>query len=77
MEAVTVHEVRIQNGVSVPVGRDLGFDQIVPLEKTGKEYIFVKGIGTDELERVLLVAHSDQTQIFLNGRYNCSIHNTQ
>nr|WP_315156667.1 T9SS type B sorting domain-containing protein [uncultured Flavobacterium sp.] len=60
-------EVRIQNGVSLPVGRDLGFDQIVSLEKTGKEYIFVKGIGTDELERVLLVAHSDQTQIFLNG----------
>ena len=54
-------------GGLVPVGRDVGFDQIVPLEKTGKEYIFVKGIGTDELERVLLVAHSDQTQIFLNG----------
>jgi hypothetical protein len=33
-------------------GRDVGFDQIVPFEKTGKEYIFVKGIGTDELERV-------------------------
>ncbi|PJJ07163.1 gliding motility-associated-like protein [Flavobacterium sp. 1] len=60
-------EVRIQNGVSLPVGRDVGFDQIVPLEKTGKEYIFVRGIGTNELERVLLVAHSDQTQIFLNG----------
>lgn len=60
-------EVRIQNGISLPVGRDVGFDQIVPLEKTGKEYIFVRGIGTNELERVLLVAHSDQTQIFLNG----------
>jgi gliding motility-associated-like protein len=56
-----------QDGVFAPPGRDVGFDQIVPLEKTGKEYIFVKGIGTDELERVLLVAHSDQTQIFLNG----------
>ena len=50
-----------------PAGRDVGFDQIVSLEKTGKEYIFVKGVGTDELERVLLVAHSDNTQIFLNG----------
>ena len=56
-----------QNGVLVPTGRDVGFDQIVSLEKTGKEYIFVKGIGTDELERVLIVAHSDQTQVFLNG----------
>lgn len=55
------------NGGLAPVGRDLGFDQIVSLEKTGKEYVFVKGIGTDELERVLLVAHSDNTQIFLNG----------
>ena len=48
-------------------GRDIGFDQIVPLEKTGKEYIFVKGLGTSELERVILIAHEDQTQIFLNG----------
>jgi gliding motility-associated-like protein len=56
-----------QNGVLTPPGRDVGFDQIVSLEKTGKEYIFVKGIGTNELERVLLVAHSDQTQVFLNG----------
>jgi len=50
-----------------PTGRDVGFDQIVPLEKIGKEYVFVKGLGTDELERVLLIAHYDNTQIFLNG----------
>jgi gliding motility-associated-like protein len=56
-----------QNGDLTPPGRDVGFDQIVSLEKTGKEYVFVKGVGTDELERVLLVAHSDQTQVFLNG----------
>ncbi|MEZ7504062.1 T9SS type B sorting domain-containing protein [Flavobacterium sp. Arc2] len=48
-------------------GRDIGFDQIVPLEKTGKEYIFVKGNGTNEIERVILVAHSNNTQIFTNG----------
>jgi gliding motility-associated-like protein len=58
---------RIQNGIPSPIGRDVGFDQIVALEKTGKEYVFIKGIGTDELERVILVAHSDNTQIFLNG----------
>jgi gliding motility-associated-like protein len=56
-----------QDGILAPPGRDVGFDQIVSLEKTGKEYIFVKGLGTDELERVLLVAHSNQTQVFLNG----------
>ncbi|MGQ7944815.1 T9SS type B sorting domain-containing protein [Flavobacterium sp. WC2509] len=55
------------NNLGNPTGRDVGFDQIVSLEKTGKEYIFVKAIGTNELERVLLVAHYDQTQIFLNG----------
>jgi hypothetical protein len=26
-------------------GRDVGFDQIVPLEKIGKEYIFVREMG--------------------------------
>ena len=50
-----------------PSGRDLGFDQIVPFEKTGKEYIFVKGEGYDEIERVLLVAHNPQTEVYLNG----------
>ncbi|MBK0369215.1 T9SS type B sorting domain-containing protein [Flavobacterium agrisoli] len=59
-------EIGNQNGTSGPIGRDVGFDQIVPLEKTGKEYIFVKGVGTDELERVLLVAHTNQTEIFIN-----------
>lgn len=55
------------NGAGIPIGRDLGFDQIVPLERTGTEYIFAKGNGTDELERVLLVAHTDATSILLNG----------
>lgn len=59
--------VNPNGGELIPAGRDVGFDQIVSLEKTGKEYVFIKGVGTDELERVLLVAHSDNTQIFLNG----------
>jgi gliding motility-associated-like protein len=60
-------EITTQNGFTGPTGRDLGFDQIVSLEKTGKEYVFVRGVGTDELERVLLVANYANTQIFLNG----------
>lgn len=51
-------------------GRDVGFDQIVPLEKTGKEYIFVKGVGNFDVERVLLIAHSPNTLIYLNGNPN-------
>jgi gliding motility-associated-like protein len=48
-------------------GRDVGFDQIVSFEKTGKEYIFVKGIGANDVERVLLIAHNPNTTVFLNG----------
>jgi hypothetical protein len=57
----------LPSGVSSPTGRDVGFDQIVPFEKTGKEYIFVKGIGTDELERVLLVSNKPNTVVYING----------
>jgi hypothetical protein len=39
----------IQNGQIVPLKG--GFDQIVP-EKTGTEYIFVKGLGTNDIERI-------------------------
>lgn len=46
---------------------DMGFDQIVSAERTGKEYIFVKSTGQNNVERVLLIAHEDGTEIFLNG----------
>ena len=46
---------------------DLGFDQIVSAERTGTDYIFIKSSGQDPIERILLVADVDNTQIFLNG----------
>jgi gliding motility-associated-like protein len=49
---------------------DLGFDQIVSAERTGQEYIFVKGSGLDVTERPLLVADQDNTVIFLDGSPN-------
>ena len=55
------------SNTSSSTGRDIGFDQIVSFEKTGKEYIFVKGIGPDDIERVLLIAHKPNTVIYLNG----------
>ncbi|WP_413997696.1 T9SS type B sorting domain-containing protein [Flavobacterium sp. W1B] len=58
---------RLQDGSTGPTGRDVGFDQIVSFDKTGKEYIFIKGNGTDELERVLLIAHKNNTKIYTNG----------
>ena len=53
-------------------GKDYGFDQIVPLEKTGKEYIFVKGLGSNSLERVMVIAHVNGTQVFKNGSTTAS-----
>jgi len=46
---------------------DLGFDQIVSAERTGKEYIFIKGNGLDVVERPIIVANTNNTQVFLNG----------
>ena len=47
--------------------RDFGFDQIVPVEKVGKKYIFTRGKGGDAWENVLLIATVDNTEIYLNG----------
>ncbi len=49
---------------------DLGFDQIVSVERTGTEYIFIKGNGFDVMERPLLIAHENNTDIFLNGDFS-------
>lgn len=46
---------------------DLGFDQIVSAERTGKEYIFIKGNGLDVTERPLIVANENNTEVYLNG----------
>ncbi|MBF6654542.1 gliding motility protein [Flavobacterium columnare] len=60
---------------------DMGFDQIVSAETINKiapevingstanptEYIFIKSDGWDLAERILLIAHKDDTQIYLNG----------
>ncbi|MCI9844789.1 T9SS type B sorting domain-containing protein [Flavobacterium pectinovorum] len=46
---------------------DLGLDQIVSAERTGTDYIFIKSTGSDNVEKVILIAHEDNTEIFLNG----------
>ncbi|MFY8188251.1 MAG: T9SS type B sorting domain-containing protein [Flavobacterium sp.] len=50
-----------------PNNLDLGFDQIVPVERVGTEYIFVRGNGIDLVERPIIVAHEDETAIFIGG----------
>ena len=55
------------NSQGQPNGRDIGFDQIVPIEKTGTEYIFVKGLGTNDIERIFLIANEDNTDVYIDG----------
>ncbi|MES2543710.1 MAG: T9SS type B sorting domain-containing protein [Bacteroidota bacterium] len=46
---------------------DLGMDQIVSSERTGTDYIFIRGNGVDETERPLIVANENATDVFING----------
>ncbi|MFD1292555.1 T9SS type B sorting domain-containing protein [Lutibacter holmesii] len=48
-------------------GRDYGIDQIVGADKIGDEYIFVRGFGSDDWEDILIVAHEDNTSIYIRG----------
>lgn len=53
-------------GGSPAAGRDLGIDQIVPIELVGDEYVVIKGEGIDN-EKVIVIATANNTDIFLNG----------
>ena len=46
---------------------DYGFDQIVGADKIGKEYIFVRAKGENVLENILVIAHEDNTDVFVNN----------
>ena len=54
-------------------GRDFGIDQIAPFEtilidgQAYSEYIFVRAKGYDDIERPLIVAHLDNTAVYVNG----------
>lgn len=47
--------------------QDCGIDQIIPENTLGKEYIFVRGNGTDSLEFPVIIATQNDTKIFVNG----------
>ncbi len=47
--------------------RDYGIDQIVDVSKIGTEYIFVRGDGNNDWENILIVAHTNNTTIYVNG----------
>jgi len=48
-------------------GNDNGADQIVPVDKLGKEYVLLRGQGVDNIERPVVVATKNGTKIKLNG----------
>ena len=60
-------------GASKGNGRDIGFDQIVPVEDLGSEYILTKRYGTafnsqpQNSERPIIVADNDNTLLYFNG----------
>ena len=48
------------------LGSDYGFDQIVDTSGIGNEYIFVRGEGLDSFENILIIAHENNTDVFIN-----------
>ena len=51
-------------------GQDFNLDQIVPTDKIGKEYIVVRGNGSENSEFPLIIATENNTEIFVNGDTN-------
>ena len=49
------------------MGQDFNLDQIVPLEQVGQEYVIMKGNGSDVTEHPLVIAHEDNTEVYING----------
>ena len=47
--------------------RDIGLDQIVPIDIVGDEYIVLRGNGSNLVERVIVVSVGGTNNIYLNG----------
>lgn len=68
--------VNVGSWTGAPVNEganDIGVDQIVPVELVGSEYILCKGNGGNIIEIPYVVAHENNTQVFLNGNGNPSV----
>ncbi|MDN3618494.1 IgGFc-binding protein [Polaribacter undariae] len=58
-------------GVDITNGsRDAGADQIVPEDKLGKEYIFVRGNGGITNEFIIIIGTKTDTKIYVNNETN-------
>lgn len=47
--------------------QDIALDQIVPIDKLGNEYIVIEAAGFPDQESPLVVAHYNNTSVYLNG----------
>ncbi|PQJ68567.1 T9SS type A sorting domain-containing protein [Polaribacter butkevichii] len=71
---VSNKDIAISNGMlnfgvdTDKVSKDAGADQPVPEDKLGKEYIFVRGNGTevDKSEFVIIIGTQENTEIYVN-----------
>lgn len=65
---IVVNTGNLAGGLSpADQGQDFILDQIVPLEQVGQEYVIVKASENDNSEFPLVIAHTDNTEIFVNG----------
>uniref|UniRef100_UPI004049C7CA IgGFc-binding protein n=1 Tax=Flavobacterium sp. TaxID=239 RepID=UPI004049C7CA len=46
---------------------DFALDQIVSVSQIGNEYIFIEGNGLSSMELPLIIAHENDTEIYVNG----------
>ncbi len=47
--------------------RDMGLDQSVPVDRLGKDHILIEGNGLAEMEQPIVIAHYNNTEIYING----------
>lgn len=47
--------------------QDMGFDQTVPTTKISNDYILIEGLGNTNMERPIVIAHYNNTDVFING----------
>lgn len=54
-------------GAPVSGSNDIGVDQIADVDELGTEYILCKGNGATDMETPLVIAHTNNTKVWVNG----------
>lgn len=52
---------------SLSDGQDIMANQAVPIERIGTEYVCIRGNGLDSMEQPMVIAHYNNTQVFVAG----------